>query len=180
MTDVKTTVMTNEILLLTLISLAMVFLIIECATEVADAIRYFLYKGSSTASVVGKEPFAVSRSKRLVEQNEDHKGYLPVRVTQDKNSNYPYIFSPGYWMYREKAAFPTLEWGTERNTWRAHYPYARKWNAGSQVTVRYNDARPWKYAVRDRSLGFSILLKCSFLILCILICSIFLAVQIRG
>ena len=113
MTNVKTTVMTNEILLLTLISLAMVFLIIECATEVADAIRFFLYKGSSIASVVEKEPFAVSRSKRLVEQNEDHKGYLPVRETQDKNSNYPYIFSPGYWMYREKAVCPTLEWGTE-------------------------------------------------------------------
>lgn len=172
--------MTTEILLLTLITLAAVFLLVECATEVTDAIKFCLYKGNSTASVVGKEPFSISRSKRLVEQNENHKGYFPVRATQDKNSNYPYVFSPSYWLYREKDTFPTLEWGTEGNTWRAHYPYARKWEAGSQVNVRYHAACPWKYAVRDNSLGLSILLKCSFGILCILICGILLMARLRG
>lgn len=172
--------MTRESLLLLFITLAAFFLIVECATEATDAIRFFLYKGNSTASVVGKEPFSVSRSKRLVEQNEDHKGYFPIRTTQDKSSNYPYIFAPDYWMYRKKEAFPTLEWGTKGNTWRAHYPYARKWTTGSQVTVHYNVEHPWKYAIKDSSLGFSILLKCSFYILCILICSILLMAHIRG
>lgn len=172
--------MTREILLLTLIALAAVFLLVECATEVTDALRFFFYKGNSTASVVGKEAFSVTRSKRLVEQNENLKGYSPVCKTQDKNSNYPYIFSPAYWIYRKKEAFPTLEWGTEGNTWRAYYPYARKWATGSQIAVRYNATHPWKYAVRDSSLGFSILLKCTFYILCILICSILLMAQIHG
>ncbi|MCI8978852.1 MAG: hypothetical protein HFI99_17960 [Lachnospiraceae bacterium] len=172
--------MTTEILLLSFISLALLFLLIECATEGIDALRFFFYKDNSTASVVGKEPFSVSHSKRLVEQNENRRGYFPVRTTQDKNSNYPYFFSPGYWLYRKKEVFPTLEWGTEGSTWRAHYPYARKWAAGSQVTVRYNASSPWKYAVRDSFLGLSILLKCSFCLLCILLCSILLLARIRG
>ncbi len=172
--------MTTEILLLSFISFALLFLLIECATEGADALRFFFYKGNSTASVVGKEPFSVSRSKRLVEQNENRRGYFPVRTTQDKNSNYPYIFSPGYWLYRNKEAFPTLEWGTEGSTWRAHYPYARKWADGSQVTVRYDASRPWKYAVRDSFLGISILLKCAFCLLFILICSFLLMTRIGG
>ena len=172
--------MTTETLLLFFITLAVFFLVVECATEITDSIRFFLYKGNSTASVVGKEPFSVSRSKRLVEQNENHKGYFPVRMTQDKSSNYPYVFSPTYWMYRKKETFPTLEWGTKGNTWRAHYPYARKWTTGSQVTVHYNVEHPWKYAIRDSSLGVSILLKCSFCILCILICSFLLMAHIHG
>lgn len=172
--------MTTEILLLSFISFALLFLLIECATEGADALRFFFYKGNSTASVVGKEPFSVSRSKRLVEQNENRRGYFPVRTTQDKNSNYPYIFSPGYWLYRNKEAFPTLEWGTEGSTWRAHYPYARKWADGSQVTVRYDASHPWKYAVRDGFLGISILLKCAFCLLFILICSFLLMTRIGG
>lgn len=171
--------MATETLLLFFISLAVVFLFIECTTEVVDAFRFFLYKGDSIARVVGKESFSVSHSRRLVEQNENHKGYSPVRMTQDKSSNFPYIFSPSYWMYRKKTVFPTLEWGTKGNTWRAHYPYARKWADGSEVTLRYNVAYPWKYAVKDSFLGFSILLKCSFYIFCILICSILLAAQIR-
>ena len=172
--------MTTEILLLSFISFALLFLLIECATEGADALRFFFYKGNSTASVVGKEPFSVSCSKRLVEQNENRRGYFPVRTTQDKNSNYPYIFSPGYWLYRNKEAFPTLEWETEGSTWRAHYPYARKWADGSQVTVRYDASNPWKYAVRDSFLGISILLKCAFCLLFILICSILLMTRIGG
>lgn len=171
--------MMAEILLLFFISLAIVLLFIECATEVVDALKFFLYKGNSMASVIGKEPFPSSDSKRLVEQNENQKGFSPVRTTQDKNSNYPYVFSPAYWMYRKKEAFPTLEWGTNGNTWRAHYPYARKWTTGSKVTVRYNVDCPWKYAVKDSSLGASILLKCSFCILCILISSILLAGRIQ-
>ena len=68
--------MTTELLLLSFITLAAALLFVECATEVSDAVRFFLYKGNSTASVVGKEPFSVSRSKGLVEQNENEKGYL--------------------------------------------------------------------------------------------------------
>lgn len=166
--------MTTEILLLTFLSLVVFFLLIECATEVPDALRYFLYKSNSTADIVGKEPFSISRSKRLVEQNENQEGYHPVRATQDKNSNYPYVFSPNYWMYRKKKVFPIIEWETKGNTWRAHYPYARKWATGSQITVRYNAACPWKYAVMDNSLDLGILLKCAFCFLCILICSILL------
>lgn len=172
--------MTGEMLLFLFITLAAFFLLVECATEVTDAVRFFFYKGRSTANVVGKEPFPASGSKGLVEQNENHKGYFPVRATQDKSSNYPYVFSPAYWRYRRKEAFPTLEWGTEGNTWRAHYPYARKWTAGSQLTVHYNVARPWKYGIKDRSLGLSILLKCSFYLLCILFCSILLMARIHG
>ena len=172
--------MTIESLLLFFIVLAAFFLIVECVTEVTDATRSFFYKGNSTASVVGREPFSVSRSKRLVEQNENHKGYFPVRATQDKSSNYPHVFSPDYWMYRKKEAFPTLEWGTEGNTWRAHYPYARKWATGSQISVRYQVSHPWEYAVRDRSLAISILLKCLCALLCILICSALLMARIRG
>ena len=65
--------MTTELLLLSFITLAAALLFVECATEVSDAVRFFLYKGNSTASVVGKEPFSVSRSKGLVEQNENQK-----------------------------------------------------------------------------------------------------------
>ncbi len=172
--------MTVELLLLSLITLAAALLFVECATEVSGAVRFFLYKGNSTASVVGKEPFSVSRSKGLVEQKKKKKGYFPIPGTQDKSSNYPYIFSPAYWMYREKEAFPTLEWGTKGNTWRAYYPYARKWTAGSQITVHYHAAQPWKYAIKDSTLGYSILLKCSFCILCILICGILLMLRLRG
>lgn len=172
--------MTIEILLFLFIALAAILLFVECATEAMDAFRFFFYKDNSTASVVGNEPFSVSRSKRLVEQNESRKGYAPIGATQDRNSNYPYVLSPAYWMYKKKAVFPVLEWETDENTWRAHYPYARKWTNGSQVTVRYNAACPWKYAVRDNSLGVSVLLKCLFCLLCIFICSILLMARIRG
>ncbi len=158
--------MTKEVLLLSLIALAAFLLVIECATEAADAVRYFFYKGNSTARVVGNEPFSVSRSRGLVEQSEDNKTYSPVRATQDRNTNHPYIFSPSYWRYRKQEVFPVLEWETEGNSWKAHYPYARNWEAGSEVTVRYNVERPWQYAIRDRSLSLSALLKCSVCILC--------------
>ncbi len=172
--------MTIEILLFLFIALAVLLLFVECATEAMDAFRFFFYKGNSTASVVTKEPFSVSRSKRLVEQNENRRGYSPVGETQDRNSNYPYVLSPAYWMYKKKDAFPVLEWETKENTWRAHYPYARKWTNGSQVMIRYNAACPWKYAVRDSSLGVSVLLKCLFYLLCIAIFSILLMARIRG
>ncbi len=158
--------MTKEVLLLSLIALVALLLIIECATEVIDVIQFFFYKGNSTAHIVGNEPFSISRSRRLVEQEEGHNGYSPVLSTQDRNANYPYILSLSYWMHKGKEVYPVLEWETNGKRWKAHYPYTRNWATGSEVIIHYNVNRPWKYSVRDCSLGLGALLKCAILILC--------------
>lgn len=172
--------MTTEILLLSFISLALLFLLIECATEGIDALRFFSTKTILLPALLEKNRFPFHTLKDWWSRMKTGEGISLFAQRRIRIQIIPIFFSPGYWLYRKKEVFPTLEWGTEGSTWRAHYPYARKWAAGSQVTVRYNASSPWKYAVRDSFLGLSILLKCSFCLLCILLCSILLLARIRG
>ncbi len=143
------------------------FLIITLLTEGLEYVKYRLYQGKATATVIEVEPFTIEKSKAIVRKQVADGEYIIIPTTQDKSVHYLSCIQNHY---LEKKDFSVLGWFAENTNWKANYPYLRRkgeWSVGEEVELHYSVKKPWKYAIYDKKLWVNALRRC---VVCILLC----------
>ena len=138
-------------------------IVTHACTRVYDSLRWKYCKNETTATIVAVEKMNSLKSKRLVEEWNTEKGFVPIDATLDRNYAYPYFLD-----HLEIRKYQVIfQWNVDDKVFRAHYPYMKTkkesekaWKVNRKIELRYSDKKPWNYAIRDAGLWKSAIVYC--------------------
>lgn len=139
-------------LALCLMALAVLLLVVAVCSEGASWLGYCLYSGRSSASVFQVVPFTLTESKGTVERQGPDGTFAALPNTQDRSVGHLPIY---FQLFEKGKSQYILQWEAEGALWRGHYRYLKKegfWRPSDTLELRYQQGKPWRYAVKDTAL----------------------------